>query len=85
MTKKISLVEALTGYTVHLTTPDGRSLTIPINSVIHPSHEEIVPWEGMPIPKDPSRKGKLRIKFDIKFPTRLTSEQKAGIKRLLGS
>ncbi|XP_010919404.1 uncharacterized protein [Elaeis guineensis] len=83
VTRKVSLVEALTGYTVHLTTLDGRSLTIPINSVIHPSYEEIVPGEGMPIPKDPSRKGKLRIKFDIKFPTRLTSEQKAGIKRLL--
>lgn len=84
VTKKISLVEALIGYAVHLTTLDGRSLTIPINSVIHPSYEEIVPGEGMPIPKGPSRKGNLRIKFDIKFPTRLTSEQKAGIKRLLG-
>ncbi|KAG1367933.1 dnaJ-like subfamily B member 13 [Cocos nucifera] len=83
VTKKISLVEALTGYTVHLTTLDGRSLTIPINSVIHPSYEEIVPREGMPIPKDPSKRGNLRVKFDIKFPTRLTSEQKAGIRRLL--
>jgi DnaJ family protein B protein 4 len=26
----------------------------------------------------------LRIKFSIKFPTRLTSEQKAGIKSLMG-
>ncbi|CAL9205640.1 unnamed protein product [Musa hybrid cultivar] len=82
-TQKISLVEALTGYTVHLTTLDGRSLTIPINSVIHPGYEEVVVREGMPIPKDPSRKGNLRIKFDIRFPPRLTSEQKAGIKRLL--
>lgn len=83
VTQKISLVEALTGYTVHLTTLDGRSLTIPINSVIHPGHEEVVPKEGMPIPKDPSRKGNLRIKLDIRFPTRLTSEQKSGFKRLL--
>lgn len=84
VTKKISLVEALTGCTVHLTTLDGRNLTIPINSVIHPSYEEIVPREGMPIPKDPSKRGNLRIKFDIKFPTRLASEQKAAIKSLLG-
>ncbi|XP_010916015.1 uncharacterized protein [Elaeis guineensis] len=82
-TQKISLVEALTGYTVHLTALDGRSLTIPINSVIHPGYEEVVPREGMPVPKDPSKRGNLRIKFNIKFPTRLTSEQKAGIKRLL--
>ncbi|KAF8031179.1 hypothetical protein BT93_D0398 [Corymbia citriodora subsp. variegata] len=85
VTQKISLAEALTGYTVQLTTLDGRNLTIPINSVIHPSYEEVVPREGMPIPKEPSRRGNLRIKFNIKFPARLTAEQKAGIKKLLGA
>lgn len=83
VTKNISLAEALTGYTLHLTTLDGRSLTVPINNVIHPNYEEVVPREGMPIPKDPSKKGSLRVKFNIKFPTRLTPEQKAGIKKLL--
>ncbi|KAH9742695.1 J domain-containing protein [Citrus sinensis] len=84
VTQKISLAEALTGYTVHLTTLDGRSLNIPINNVIHPTYEEIVPKEGMPLQKDPSKRGNLRIKFNIRFPTRLTAEQKAGIKKLLG-
>ena len=83
VTQMISLVEALTGYTVHLTTLDGRSLTIPINNVINPDYEEVVPKEGMPIPKDPSKRGNLRIKFKIKFPTRLTDEQKSGIKKPL--
>ncbi|KAK9285408.1 hypothetical protein L1049_024600 [Liquidambar formosana] len=83
VTQKISSVEALTGYTVRLTTLDGRNLTIPINNVIHPEYEEVVPREGMPIPKDPTKKGNLRIKFNIKFPTRLTAEQKAGIKKFL--
>ncbi|XP_043710027.1 dnaJ protein homolog 1-like [Telopea speciosissima] len=85
VTQKISLVEALTGYTVQLTTLDGRNLTIPINSVISPSHEEVVKGEGMPIPKEPSKRGNLRIKFNIKFPSRLTQDQKTGIKRLLAS
>ncbi|KAL9342928.1 hypothetical protein Peur_063359 [Populus x canadensis] len=84
VTQKISLAEALTGYTVHLTALDGRNLTIPVNTLIHPNYEEVVPREGMPIQKDPTKRGNLRIKFDIKFPTRLTAEQKAGIKRLLG-
>ncbi|KAL1299158.1 hypothetical protein HN51_043578 [Arachis hypogaea] len=82
-TQKISLVEALTGYMVNLTTLDGRNLTIPINSVIHPDYEEVVPREGMPLPKDPSKKGNLRIKFNIKFPSRLSADQKSGIKKLL--
>ncbi|KAL2902040.1 DnaJ-like protein subfamily B member 13 [Bienertia sinuspersici] len=85
ITQKISLVEALTGYTAQITTLDGRSLTVPINSVINPQYEEVVKGEGMPIPKEPSKRGNLRIKFNIKFPTRLTSEQKTGIKRLLAS
>ncbi|KZV51118.1 DNAJ heat shock family protein [Dorcoceras hygrometricum] len=85
VTQKISLAEALTGYTVHLTTLDGRSLSIPINSVIHPGYEEVVRGEGMPISKEPSRKGDLRIKFDIKFPTKLTAEQRSGFKKLLSS
>ncbi|KAG5226337.1 dnaJ subfamily member [Salix suchowensis] len=70
LTQKISLAEALTGYTVNLITLDGRNLTIPINSVIHPNYEEL---------------GNLRIKFSVKFPTRLTAEQKAGIKTLMGA
>jgi DnaJ family protein B protein 4 len=83
-TQRISLADALTGYTVHLTTLDGRNLTIPVTNIISPDYEEVVPREGMPIPKDPTRKGNLRIKFNIKFPARLTTEQKSGIKRLLG-
>ncbi|KAG8045496.1 hypothetical protein GUJ93_ZPchr0008g12541 [Zizania palustris] len=85
ITEKISLVEALTGYTAHIITLDARSISVPINSVIHPSYEEVVPGEGMPMPKDPNKKGNLRIRFNIKFPSMLTSDQKAGIKRLLGS
>ncbi|XP_039125811.1 dnaJ homolog subfamily B member 1-like [Dioscorea cayenensis subsp. rotundata] len=83
VTQKISLVEALTGYTVNLVTLDGRNLSIPINTIIHPGYEEIVPREGMPIPKDRTMRGNLRIKFNIKFPSRLTAEQKASIKRVL--
>jgi DnaJ family protein B protein 4 len=52
--------------------------------VISPGYEKLSPKEGMPISKVPGRRGNLRIKFDIKFPIRLTTEQKAGFKRLLG-
>lgn len=85
VTHKISLAEALTGYTVQLTTLDGRILTILVSNIISPGYEEVVPREGMPFSKDPSRRGNLRIKFDIKFPSRLTEEQKMGFKKLLGS
>ncbi|XP_010490571.1 PREDICTED: dnaJ homolog subfamily B member 1 [Camelina sativa] len=83
--QKISLVEALTGCTAQVTTLDGRTLTVPVNNVVSPSYEEIVKGEGMPIPKDPSRKGNLRIRFIIKFPSKLTPEQKTGVKRMFSS
>lgn len=67
VTQKISLAEALTCYTVQLTTLDGRNLMIPINSVISPTYEVVVKGEGMPIPKEPTRKGTCTIKFNIKF------------------
>jgi len=84
VTQKIPLMEALTGCTVNLTTLDGRNLSISITDVVNPGTEKVVPNEGMPIGKEHGRKGNLRIKFDIKFPTRLTSEQKNGLKRLFG-
>ncbi|GJR89494.1 DnaJ homolog subfamily B member 13-like protein [Tanacetum coccineum] len=85
VTQKISLADALTSYTAQITTLDGRSLNIPVNGVISPTYEEVVKGEGMPIPKEPTIKGNLRIKFDIKYPTRLTLDQQKGIKMLLTS
>lgn len=85
VTQKIPLADALTGTTVTLNTLDGRTLTIPCNEVISPGYEKVVPKEGMPIAKEPGKRGNLRIKFEVKFPSRLTTEQKAGVKRFLGA
>ncbi|XP_078429092.1 uncharacterized protein LOC144701221 [Wolffia australiana] len=84
-TQKITLAQALTGCTIQIKTLDGRMLSIPITNIIHPAYEEIVPREGMPLPKDPSKRGNLRVKFTIKFPTRLNPDQKASVKKLLSS
>lgn len=85
MTKKVSLVEALTGCSFSLGTLDGRTLNVNVSEVIYPGYEKVVPKEGMPVAKEPGRRGNLRIKFDINFPSRLTSDQKAGVKKLFGS
>lgn len=70
VTQKISLreAEALPGYTIQLTTLDGRDLNIAINNATDPDYEEVITGEGMPIAKDPSKKGNLRIKFNIEIP-----------------
>ncbi|GFZ03652.1 DNAJ heat shock family protein [Actinidia rufa] len=81
---EISLLEALTGKTVELTTLDGRSLLIPLTEIVKPGHEVVVSNEGMPISKEPRNKGNLRIKFDVKYPSRLTTEQKSDLRKVLG-
>lgn len=82
--QRVSLAEALGGTTVNLTTLDGRNLTIPVTDIVTPGFELVIAREGMPIVKEPGNRGDLKIKFDVKFPTRLTSEQRAGLKRALG-
>ncbi|CAI5480650.1 unnamed protein product [Closterium sp. Yama58-4] len=81
-TQKLSLAEALTGYTVRVTTLDGRRLEVPVTEVISPGYEKVVAGEGMPM-KEPGKKGNLRIKFEVQFPRRLSAEQKALVKQAL--
>jgi DnaJ family protein B protein 4 len=84
MVIKLSLVEALTGFSKTITTLDGRSLKVNnSNAVIHTGQESRVPNEGMPNSKT-GKKGDLFVKYEVNFPTSLTTEQKEGIKKLLG-
>lgn len=63
MTHKLSLVDALAGCTVPVTSLDGRRLNILITEVIYPGFEKVVQNKGMPIVKDPGNRGNLRIRF----------------------
>ncbi|MCO5609831.1 hypothetical protein L7F22_064063 [Adiantum nelumboides] len=49
MVARVALVDALTGYTAHVDTLDGRVLMVPCVDVLHPGSEVIVKNEGMPI------------------------------------
>jgi len=82
-TANISLAQALTGVSIDLPTLDGRRLKIPIREVIEPSFVKVVPREGMPMHKNPTQRGNLLVKFNIKFPTSLSEDQKKKIKELL--
>ncbi|KAL5725496.1 hypothetical protein ACHQM5_008634 [Ranunculus cassubicifolius] len=84
MNQRISLLEALTGKTINLITLDGRTFSVPITDIVRPGYEKVIPGEGMPISKEPGKKGNLKIKFDVRFPSRLTAEQKASLVNVLG-
>ncbi|KAL7091515.1 hypothetical protein ACP275_12G111000 [Erythranthe tilingii] len=82
--QRISLLDALTGKTLSITTLDGRDLPLTLSDIVKPGHEVVIENEGMPISKEPGKNGKLRIKFDVKFPSRLSTDQKSDLRRVLG-
>ena len=79
----MSLAEALTGCLVGIKMLDGRLLQIPINDVIKPGYVHRVPGEGMPLTRDPSRRGDLVLRFDIVFPTSLSDASKGLVQKAL--
>lgn len=83
MTEKISLLEALVGKTLNITTLDGRHITVELDDIVTPGYEKVVADEGMPLSKDPSKRGNLRIKFKVMYPPSLTSQQKYDVRRIL--
>ncbi|KAI3836408.1 hypothetical protein MKW98_008169 [Papaver atlanticum] len=81
---EISLVKALTGCTLPIPLLGGEKMSISFTDVvIYPGYEKIIQGQGMPTTKDPTRRGDLRIKFHIIFPTDLTQEQRSDIFNLL--
>eukprot|EP00250_Pteridium_aquilinum_P018621 c24144_g3_i1 orf=272-1318(-) len=81
--QKITLAEALTGCVISVPLLNAKTLTIPCTETIYPGYEKVIPSEGMPIAKEPGKKGNLRVKFDVKFPTQLSVEQRVSIKKIL--
>ncbi|GBB88044.1 hypothetical protein RclHR1_14590006 [Rhizophagus clarus] len=82
ITLTLNLLEALAGFKKTIQTLDGRRLAISDTSVIKPGQEQRFSNEGMPT-KDPQRKGDLVVKYDIKFPTKLSESQKNTLKSAL--
>ncbi|KAH0940104.1 hypothetical protein HID58_007565, partial [Brassica napus] len=80
---KVTLAEAIGGTTVSIKTLDGRNLPVGVTEIVSPGYELVVPGEGMPIAKEKGNRGDLKIKFDVQFPTRLSTDQKSALKRVL--
>jgi len=84
-THKIKLKEALCGTLVNVPLLNGQKRTINcMDEVIKPNTVKRIQGEGLPYPKEPSRKGDLIIKFDISFPDRITQSSKDILGDVLG-
>lgn len=85
MDKTITLAEALTGFTLHLTHLDGRKLAItcPFGTVVEPTTMYSVSREGMPVPRTGGvERGDLIIKFSVVYP-KISEANKTKLQQIL--
>lgn len=85
MEKKISLKEALTGFSFAQQHPDGRTLIIKSTpgDIVKPNSIKCVTDGGMPIHKRPFSRGRLFIVFRVEFPDKLTDPQVTALRAAL--
>ncbi|KAG2705355.1 hypothetical protein I3760_05G049300 [Carya illinoinensis] len=80
---EIPLVNALTGCSIPIPLLGGEKMTLSFDDIIYPGYEKVIRGQGMPNPKEPGRRGDLRIKFLVEFPTELSDEQRAQASKIL--
>merc|ERR1712228_471491 len=89
MKMKITLSEALTGFTRKVKTLDNRDIaitSIPGDFVVHEGIK-VAQGEGMPIHRNPFEKGNLIIKFSVEYPSKdwFTDNECSNVKQLASS
>ncbi|WQF79807.1 Putative DnaJ domain, Chaperone J-domain superfamily [Colletotrichum destructivum] len=82
-TVELDLKEALTGWRRTVTTIDGKQLNLDKNGPTQPGSSDRYPGLGMPISKKPGSRGDFVIKYNVKFPSSLTAEQKQKLREIL--
>ncbi|KAK1776488.1 DnaJ domain-containing protein [Copromyces sp. CBS 386.78] len=82
-TVDLELKEALTGWKRTITTIDGKNLNIEKAGPTQPGSTDVYPGQGMPISKQPGQRGNFIIKYNVKFPTSLTTDQKQKLREIL--
>lgn len=80
---EVPLVQALTGCTITVPLLGGEKMTLSFEDIIFPGYEKIIPGQGMPISKEGGRRGDLRLKFLVSFPSELSNEQLSDVVSIL--
>jgi DnaJ family protein B protein 4 len=66
-----------------VTTIDGKNISIEKAGPTQPGSSDSYPSLGMPLSKKPLERGSFVVKYNVKFPTTLTQEQKRKLKEIL--
>lgn len=77
---RISLRDALCGGTVNVPTLGGRKIPLSFSDVIKPDTVKRIQGEGLPLPKQPIKRGDLIVEFNVVFPERIPAATKEILK-----
>jgi DnaJ family protein A protein 2 len=82
MERDINLIDALTGYSFSFEHLDGRTVIIENKKgdMVKPGDIKEVPRQGMPIHSRTYESGSLFIKFNVKFPDNLNTNQISALR-----
>ena len=62
---------------------EGKRIPLPCSDIIKPGTQKKIRGEGLPLPKQPHRKGDLVVNFEVDFPDVLMPRQQARLKDIL--
>ena len=83
-TAKLSLKEALSGNAiVRVPLLDGDTLTFSVKEIVRPTTQKRLSGKGLPLSKEPHKRGDLIVSFDIQFPTELPESTRQQICAIL--
>jgi len=82
MEQRLTLREALLGYSTSFAHLDGHRVNLQFDGVTQPEYVRTIKGEGMPHHEFASEKGDLFVKFHIDFPRNLNGQQQSQIKAL---
>ncbi|PIM99873.1 hypothetical protein CDL12_27629 [Handroanthus impetiginosus] len=80
---EIPLVEALTGCNLSVPLLGEQTMNLTIDDMVHPGYQKIIAGQGMPKQNEPKTRGNLVITFSVKFPEKLTEEQRSDAANIL--
>jgi DnaJ family protein B protein 4 len=85
--QKISLLQALTGFSFTVKTLNSEPRKFHTSDFMHGPIKPgtILPLKGLGMPVSPGKAGDIRVHFEVEFPTHISEEQKAGLKKVFSA
>ncbi|KAL6184112.1 hypothetical protein ACLB2K_045516 [Fragaria x ananassa] len=80
---EIPLADALGGCSFPAPLLGGQKMNLSFDHIIRHGYEKVIEGQGMPRLKEPKKRGDLRITCLVKFPKKLSNEQRAEAVRIL--